>query len=156
MYCDSFTAHSSCRSGDRSRNVGTTRQSADCGAQGKVGRGGCRRQFFGTVLPAKNGNASFARAYGLADRERKTANTLEILCRERMDPASPQAGMSTANTRIGAGFLSLAVARSVSRRRVRFEGAVGDFLGFVQIAMRQVRSGRAARRRYGLGMGRVK
>jgi hypothetical protein len=112
--------------------------------------------FSGRCCQPKTETRALLGRMGLADRERKTANTLEILCRERMDPASPQAGMSTANTRIGAGFLSLAVARSVSRRRVRFEGAVGDFLGFVQIAMRQVRSGRAARRRYGLGMGRVK
>ena len=73
-----------------------------------------------------------------------------------MDPASLQPDMSTANTRTGAVSLSLAVARSVNRRRVRSEDAVGDFQPCVQIAMRKGRSGKATMRRCGLGMGRVK
>src|SRR6266436_5725771 len=52
---------------------------------------------------------------------KRIAAFLEILYRERRDPASLQTGMSTANTRIGAGFQSRAVVRSVSRRRATFE-----------------------------------
>ena len=54
---------------------------------------------------------------------KRIAAFLDSLPRER-DPASLRPAMSTANTRIGAGFQNRAVARSVRKRRATFEEVV--------------------------------
>src|SRR5258708_17634617 len=78
-----------------------------------------------------------------------------MLFRERTDPASLQSATNIANTRIGVGSQSRAVARFVSRRRGRFERSAAGFYGFVRVAMREDRSGKATMPRYLRGIVRV-
>ena len=70
---------------------------------------------------------------------------LDSLPREN-GSGSLRPAMSTANTKIGAGSQSRAVARFVSRRRATFEEAVAVFQECVRIARRPDRNGRATMR----------
>jgi hypothetical protein len=78
---------------------------------------------------------------------------LDSLPREKWIRHGSNGDINIANTRTGAVSQSLAVARSVSRRRAWFEEAAAGLQAFVQIVMRMDRSGRATMRRCGPGTG---